>query len=294
MRLSTCAVLALLLCSSGCGMSEGSPSAPVPQAVEPAVLSYGPAVPGLDAQAYQTRVDEAVGARFQITVTNTSSVEFTVVGTGLDSPGFAPLPQSPRETVFRPGARYDLPTPYGTAMCQADVPAEPAYAVLDVLRPDGTREQLRAPLPSVAEVLTRIHDRECRAADVAAAVTVSLVDLVAVGEGPEQVVSGRLQLTRAAAQGPLAVTGLRGSVLYEVVPGLAFPVELASADDVVSLPVELSPRTCEAHTIAETKQPFLFPLFISFDGAEASYSEIPVSQDQRDLLFGSVQEVCGL
>lgn len=294
MRLCAVAAVAVVVLTgcSGEGSSPAGPEAPEPTGT--ATLSYAPPLPGISAEAYQTRVDEAVGDRFQIALTNTSAVGFTVVGTGLDSAGFTRLPLSPRETTFGPGARIDLPTPYGSALCDAGTSAEPAYAVLDVVGADGVREQLRAPLPSVATVLTRIHERECAADALAAAVTVEFVDLVAVGAGAEQAGIGRLQVTRADASGSISVTGLRGSVLYKITPGTDFPVEIATGQALAGLPVTITPRTCEAHTIAETKQPFLFPLFISFDGAEAVYSEIPVPEAQRDLLFGVVEEVCGL
>lgn len=178
---------------TGCGAAQPAPGASTTTSV---ARSYGPAVEGMTALAYRTRVDDAEGGRFQIKLTNTGSVEFTVVATGLDSAGFEPLPPSPRETLLRPGARIDMPTPYAPVICRETGVAEPAYAALDVVGLDGSREQVRVHMPSDHDVLTRIHDEECQAVALAEAVTVELIDLRVVGSGVDQVVQGTLRLTR--------------------------------------------------------------------------------------------------
>ncbi len=261
-----------------------------------ASLSYAAPVEGMTAWAYRTRVDDAEGGRFQIKLTNTGDEEFTVVSTGLDSPGFQPVPPSPRKTEFRPGARIDMPTPYGSVRCGSEDVAEPAYAALDIVRPDGGQERVRVPLPSDHSVLTRIHDEECQVLELAAAVTVELVDLHTVGSGADQVAQGSLRLTRRESDSAIAVTDLRGNVLYDVVPqpGTSLPVTLADDQTAVALPLEVSPATCAAHVIAETKKPFVFPLWVTVGSAEPVFTEIPVSAAQRDLLYASLTVACGL
>lgn len=281
------------LALSGCAAAQ---SAPERSPTSSAARSYGPAVTGMTALAYRTRVDDAAGGRFQIKLTNTGSVEFTVVATALDSPGFEPLPPSPRETFFRPGARIDMPTPYGAVICTDEVVAEPAYAALEVRRPNGSHEQVRVPMPSDHDVLTRIHAEECQAVALAEAVTVELVDLQVVGSGADQVVHGMLRLTRRDSDESIAVTDVRGSVLYDVVPqqGTALPVVLAATASSVAMPIQVSPATCAAHVIAETKKPFVYPLWLSLDGAEPVFSEIPVTTSQRDVLYRSLLVACEL
>lgn len=279
------------LALSGCAAAASDPDS---GATTSAALSYGPPVEGMVALAYRTRVDDAAGGQFQIKLTNTGTEEFTVVATGLDSAGFRLLPASPRETLFRPGARIDMPTPYGEAVCGPDITAEPAYAALDVVRPDGTHERVRVPMPSDHAVLTRIHDEECQAVALAEAVTVEVVDLRPIGPGADQVVRGTLQLTRMSGEQAITVTEMRGSVLYDVVPG-QLPATLAADESVLAVPIEVSPATCAAHVIAETKKPFVFPLWVSLNEQdEPVFSEIPLSTPQRDLLYSSLKLVCGL
>lgn len=281
---------------TGCSSAPAGPPAPSSESTAPTSLHYDDPVEGMTAWAYRTRVDDAAGGRFQIKVTNTGDEPFSVASTGLDSPGFQPLPPSPRDTEFRPGARIDLPTPYGTVRCGTDDVAEPAYAVLGIVRPDGSQEQVRVPMPSDHDVLTRIHDEECQVSALAEAVTVQFVELRTVGSGAEQVVQGDLRLIRRDSPAAIAVTALRGNVLYDVAPlgDTLLPTTLEADRTEVSLPVEVFPATCDAHVIAETKKPFVFPLWISVDAAEPVFTEIPVSAEQRDLLYASLILVCDL
>jgi hypothetical protein len=181
-------------------------------------------------------------------------------------------------------------------MCGPDIAAEPAYAALDVLRPNGSREQLRVPMPSDYDVLTRIHDEECQAVALAEAVTVEFTDLRSVGAGADQVIVGSLRLTRAAAELAIAVTELRGSVLYDVVPaqGTTLPLTLVAEDSVLTISIQVGPATCAAHIIAETKKPFVFPLWIGLGDDEPVRSEIPVTTTQRDELYDVLLVACGL
>jgi len=279
------------LALSGCAQTQARPGA---GASTSASLTYGPAVDGMVALAWRTRLDDAAGGVFQIKLTNTGSEQFTVLATGLDSPGFTLLPPNPRETLFRPGARIDMPTPYGPVICDAE--AEPAYAALEVLRPDGTHEQVRVPLPSDYGILTRIFDEKCQAAALAEAVAVELVEPRVVGSGAEQVLQATLQLTRRASEKSIAVTDLVGSMLYDLVErdGIELPLELAPEQSVLTVPIEIAPATCATHVIAETKKPFTFPLWLSLDGAEPLYSEIPTTAAQRAPLSGVLVEVCDL
>ncbi len=84
-------------------------------------------------------------------------------------------------------------------------------------------------------------------------------------------------------------------MLYDVVPGEGAQLPLILAADQVRLavPIEVSPATCAAHVIAETKKPFVFPLWVSLNEEEEPvFSEIPMSPPQQDLLYGSLLVVC--
>ncbi|MEJ7704080.1 MAG: hypothetical protein WKF47_10575 [Geodermatophilaceae bacterium] len=251
---------------------------------------------GMTALAYRTRLDDAAGGQFQIKLTNTGD---DVVHRGLNGAGLGrlrPAASFPRETEFRPGARIDMPTPYGAALCGADQAAEPASAELQVLRPDGTREQVRVPMPSDYDVLTRIHDEECVKLAVAAAVTVGFADLHPTGSGAEQALTGELRLTRRADTDQVVVTDLRGNTLYDAVlaDGVSLPAGNGAEHRALSIPLSIRPATCATHVLAEIKQPYVFPVWIGLDGADPLRIEIPVTQQQRDVIFAMLIVVCDL
>ena len=76
--------------------------------------------------------------------------------------------------------------------------------------------------------------------------------------------------------------------------GVQLPAELTPGQSVLTVPIEIAPATCASHVIAETKKPFTFPLWLSLDGAEPLYSEIPTSDAQRAPLYGVLVAVCDL
>lgn len=283
------------LALSGCAQTQ-PPSGSGTSATTSANLRYGPAVDGMTALAYRTRLDDAAGGRFQIKLTNTGDEAFTVTSTALDSAGFERLPPAPRTTEFRPGARIDMPTPYGAALCGVSEPAEPAYAALEIVRPDGARETVRVPMPSDYGVLSRIHDEECLRMSLFAALTVELVDLRPIGTGGDRILTGALRLTRRPGTGDVAVTDLRGNVLYDVLPaqGTTLPVANGPEEPALTLPLTIGPATCMTHVLAEIKQPFVYPVWIGVDGAEPVRLEIPVAQPQRDLIYAMLVVACDL
>jgi len=287
-----------LLMVAGCGAEPGRPPSGEAAHITTTAptYAYGHDAPGMAALAYRTRLDDAAGGQFQVKLTNTGDAPFTVVSTALDSAGFELLPPAPRETEFRPGARIDMPTPYGPALCGEDQTAEPAYAALEVVRPDGTRERVRVPMPSDYGVLTRIHDEECLKLAVASAVTVEFVDMGPTGAGAGQVVAGELRMTRRAGTDEVVVTDLRGNTLYDVLlqDGTTLPAGNAADQPALSLPLTIRPATCMTHVLAEIKQPYVFPVWIGLDGADPVRIEIPVTQVQRDVIAAMLVVACDL
>jgi len=282
-----CALLTLL---AGCGQGQPATTTSTSTATTP---SLGPPVPGISAVAYRTRVDSATTGRFQVQVHNTGTEPFTVLGVALDSAGFSPLPASPLETLFLPGATIDLRTPYGPVICDDNVPVEPAYAVLDLLRPDGSQEQVRVPMKSENETVPRMHAEDCAAEALAAAVDVVLTGLVVEEVDGLPTVTGGLGFTREDSRESIAVTDMRGSVVLQVRPAdVELPVVMAVEESTLTVPIQIRQATCDPHYLADTKQPVLFPLWISFDDREQEYSEIPVDADQRVFLLNYLGEVC--
>jgi hypothetical protein len=286
------AVVAVLCAACSGGSASSSPVSSSPVSSSPvsssAAASSSPAVtpvPGISAEVVRLRTDVAVGGRVQVRVTDTGAEPFTVTAVALDSPGFAPLPRTALTAEFTPGRVIDLPTPYGQPVCSAD-PA-PVTARLTVTRPAGATEEVRVPL--AGDDLDVVHREECAVAAVRAVVDIALTGAA----GEEEAVTGTVVLTRHGDDDrPVTVTDVRRSVLFDVaVAGL--PVELGPGQGEVSTVVTFTSATCEPHVLAETKQPFLFPLQVAVGEGDAVPVPLPVDEALQGMLWDLVQRVCG-
>jgi hypothetical protein len=282
------AVLALALACAGCSRADGGAgAAPAATSAAPATTSAAPAlppVPGIEAEVVRHRTDVPVPGRVHVRVTDTGDQPFTVTAVAIDAPGFAPLPPIALTAAFEPGRTIDLRTAYGAPDCAA--PAGPPAARLTVAWPDGTVEELRVPL--AGDDLDVVHRQECAAAGVLAVADIGLTGLAATGDS----VTGTVVLTRAGDDDrAVTVLDARRSVVLDVaVQGL--PLELGPGEERASAEVAFTPASCEPHVLADTKQPFLFPLWIEVGGAEAVPVPLPVDAAQQVLLQELLARVC--
>lgn len=295
------AVLAVLPgCSSGADSAQSSTSTdgrPDPSARPPSVTApvATPAVPGMSGLAVRLRTDVAVGGQFQTRISNTGSEPFSVLGVSLDSPGFERLPVTGRTADYNPGATIDLPTPYGPAVCGEGVRVDPLFTALQVQRPDGRTEEIRLPLEAPDDIIARIHREECHVLALAAAATVRLgSDLSSEQADGQAVLRTTVNLTRGTNTEAIALVGLRGSVVFDLLfaDDSEPPPSMPADENELVVPVVLRNATCEAHVLGETKQPFLFPFYVTFDGGEAQYGTLEVSPEQQDALWSYIQTVC--
>jgi hypothetical protein len=283
------AIVLVAALTAACGSSSGSSSSASssPAAPTTATLSTGPAVPpvaGIEAEAVRQRTDEAVGGQVQTRVTNTGHVPFTVTSVALDSPGFAPLPPRAETATYQPKQVIDLPTPFGDAIC--DTAAQPAAALLTVVRPDGATENVRVPLS--ADVLDLIHRQTCAAEAVLAVAGIEVRDLHDDGDGS----TGTLSLTRQSGSQAVTVTRLGRSVV--LAPTVAdLPLQLPSGAQSVSSPISFTPASCDAHVLAETKKPYVFVLGVTVDDGDEVTMDLPLDQEDKDALAAMVKRVCG-
>ncbi|WP_448626631.1 hypothetical protein [Geodermatophilus sp. URMC 64] len=281
------AIVLLAALTAGCGTSAGGATGPSsPAGRTTASLSAGPSVPpvaGIEAEAVRLRTDEAIGGQVQVRVTNTGEQPFTVTSVAIDSPGFTALPVKAETATYAPRQVIDLPTPFGDPVC--DVAAEPAAALLTVVRPDGATEELRVPLS--AEILTRIHDEECAARRV-----LEVVDIAVDGWRDEpDGVTATLTLTRRSGAAPVAIGRLARSVLVE--PSVDLPLTLEDGAQSASAEIVFAPASCDPHVLAETKQPYLFVLGVTVGEEDEVPVDLPLDGGDKDALAAMVDRVCG-
>ncbi|OMQ14183.1 hypothetical protein A7K94_0218430 [Modestobacter sp. VKM Ac-2676] len=146
-------------------------------------------------------------------------------------------------------------------------------------------EQLRVPL--AGDTLARVHAEECATAAVLAAVGIAVDGFAAAGE----TLSGDVVLRRRSGE-QIHLEALQRSVVLELVPGGPLPATLAVGEDELRLPVTVRPVTCDPHVLAETKQPFVFPLLVQVGDGEAVAVDLPLSGAQRAQLQELLGRVC--
>ncbi|WNV75302.1 hypothetical protein [Geodermatophilus sp. DSM 44513] len=277
------AVLALALLCAGCSGAAGAAGAGDPVPTAPAAPAVPP-VPGIEGEVVQLRTDVTVPGQVHVRVTDTGDLPFTVTAVAVDSPGFAPLPPTALTAAFAPGQTIALRTAHGAPDCAAQ--PSPVAARLTVVRPDGAMEELRVPL--AGDDLDVVHRQACAVAGVLAVAGVGLEELRATGES----VTGRLVLARAGEDDrAVTVVDARGSVVLDVaVTGL--PLELAPGEDRVGAEVVFTPASCEPHVLAETKQPFVFPLSVAVGDTGPVAVPLPVDDAQQALLADLQDRVC--
>ncbi len=247
-----------------------------------------PSAPGaavrVSALAAQNRFDEVDPGHFEIAVTNEGPSPFTVTSVRLDSPGFAPVPASLREEPFPAATRYDLPALFGAALC--DRSPEPATAVVELHADGGPPATVRVPLASPDGLLRHLHDQDCDRQDLARQVTVTLTDVV--GHGLDATAGIRVQ--RLASRASVTVTELRDSKLFALTAAL--PAQLPATGQTLELPVVVRVAGCYGHLLADVKQPYLFPVFLSFDGGPPRYAEVASGPEQHAQLQALLRTAC--
>ena len=275
------AVLVLALLCAACSGSDGAAEpAPAATSAAPAL----PPVPGIEAEVVRHRTDVPVPGRVHVRVTDTGDQPFTVTAVAIDSPGFAPLPPTALTAAFEPGRTIDLRTAYGEPDCAAQ-PA-PVAARLTVVRPDGAVEELRVPL--AGDDLDVVHREECAVDGVLAVADIGLTGLAAAGDS----VTGTVVLTRAGDDDrAVTVVDARRSVVLDIaVDGL--PLELGPGEERATAEVAFTAASCEPHVLADTKQPFVFPLWVAVGDAEPVPVPLPVDTGQQALLQDLLARVC--
>jgi hypothetical protein len=239
----------------------------------------------MTAEAVRLRTDLAIGGQFQVRITNTGDQPFTVTSVALDSPGFTPLGAKPVVAEFDPGRIIDLPTKYGTPIC--DHGPEPAGARITVVRDGGPAEELVVPL-AVGD-LTLIHSEECAVMSV---LDVTGIEVTGLHDEGKNLV-GEIGLSRRSGDEPVILVRLDRSVVLQAnAPEL--PQTMAGDERRLSVPVSFTPASCDAHVLAETKQPYVFPLAVRIGDRDEVPVDLPLDQGDKDALAALVQRVCKL
>ena len=218
----------------------------------------------------------------QVAVTNQGGQPVQLVRLQLRSPRFVPVAPTVREDVLAPGDRLVLPVTYGAADCRGRGPAE----VVVGHRVDGVLREHDVPVPADDPLLPRLHERECRLAELARSASLSFAPgWTRRGDSA----AGTLVLTRLRGSTPMAVTAVDGSVIFTLQPTGPLPAVL---DEQVRLPVAATPSRCDPHALAESRRTYDFTLALRFgDGPPLTVAVRPGAAD-LPLLEQLVRDVC--
>lgn len=274
--------LCLALAVAACGGDPEATSVPTPP---------------LRAQVLQTRPD-AVAQRVEIALENTSPDEVVVEVLTLRVPGFRSAGPVPKDYPLPPGRVVDLPTPYGRVRCSGDGTARVGHPVVTVrvhTAADPRSRSLELPARDTDGLLARIAAAECTARRLAREVEVRF------GPGWRRerladgvVVHGTLE-ARLLIGAPRDLTQVAGSVIYALRPSPdpapAGPLAaLTPHDPHATVAVTVSVSRCDGHARAETKQPYVFLVWLAPPGGE----EVAVSPVVDKAARAAFQAVCPL
>ncbi len=208
----------------------------------------------------------------EVLVTGTADDEWRVTSAAIDSPYFSTAAAIDRNVRLFDGADAHVKVPLGVATCPADA-SVPSVAHLALVHDAGDTASVDVAVPG--EVLAGINTVEC------AARAVTDIAMPSLGEPTDAqgtVVTASLILSRgdASPESTVSVTDVRGSIIFEMAPAVAgdLPLTLAPGEADVSIGLQFEASRCDDHAFAESKKTFVFPVWLSVDGAEPLYYEL--------------------
>jgi hypothetical protein len=246
--------------------------------------------PVLSVHLTQYREDEARRI-VQVTVTNQADTGVRVQDLRLDAAGYAPTATTRRETDITPGARVDLPVSLGPARCGTPSGVGDATVLARVAADRQRPRDLTVRLGRRDALLERLYAQDCRRETLARAVRIEFGDEWArTARG----LAGTIVLQRLAAS-TVTVTELGGSVIFELrltdsAPGL--PLRLDAATPRLELPIELWPVRCDGHSLGESKNTYVFRLWVGVDGKSPEFTSIGPTPSARQRIDAMLREQC--
>lgn len=161
--------------------------------------------------------------------------------------------------------------------------------------PGGVAHELTLSLSSGADDLERVRAKECAQRELQRAVRLSVGDW-ALEPGPDGgVPRGTLVLRLAESNEPGAVDSFGGNVLYTIRatgPARAPLLTLAAGQSEATLPLEVRATRCDAHALAESKQSYVFRVYVTVGGGPAELTTVRADAAGSALLDELAARTC--
>ena len=252
------------------GLVLGGCSATTDDAAPSSVTSSDAAVPTLTGDVAFPRILQAE-RWVEVRLSGTENDDWVVTSAALDANTFAPVPATKTNVRLFRGYVAHVRVPLGVATCPAAT--GDSIAKIIVANGAGAVAKLEVPLPTA--VLDGINADECATRKV---LDVASPSLGAASAASGMSVDTTLTIARGAAGAgaAVAVTALRGSVIFDLAPrqGATLPAVLAPGQQDVTVPVTFTATRCDGHAIAESKKTFVFGVWLTVDGGPATYLEV--------------------
>lgn len=244
------------------------------------------ASPALTADVQQFRRD-AERRVVQIALTNAAAAPVAVEQVALSSPGFGPVPPTTSEAQLQPGSRTNFPVPYGDPRCATDATVAPAVALVTIRGGDGTARAVTLSLASGEDDLERVRAKDCTQQALRRAVRLSLDDWRLEQDAEGHVARAQLRLRREKTAEAVSVDDFGGNVLYTIRarPPAAAPLVTLAADQADTvLPLDVRATRCDPHALAESKQSYVFRLYLVVGTSPAALTTVRADGDGSRLL----------
>lgn len=234
--------------------------------------------------------DDIVADRMQLQVTNGLSRQLPLASVQLLWSGMN-SESTVSDAVIGVGQRVDLPVDLGTSTCDIDgtvIGAAPSAddATVVLTLADGTTEVARVLDPD--GTLGALHADACEREMIGQQISLEFADFSLRSVDGREVTVAVLRLQRTGAQGDVEVLSSGNTIPFNLMIGddnapplLALP---ATANE-VEVPVQFLEARCDAHAVAEAKQPFRFVMQVRLgDEPPRPYVVEPPSAMHSDML----------
>jgi hypothetical protein len=231
----------------------------------------------------------------EVKVANAGDTDLEVAALELVADGFTGSGRQPHDSTVAAGRRVDLRVPYGEPDCgTAEHPApSPSPAGVRVrLWAAGSAEPIEPELSGGAELLGRIHARECADRYAREALDVAWApSWQRVGSGRNLVVDGVLRV--GPARRPVEVVSVEGTTLFATLAEtLPAAVEPGSAP--ADVRVRFSPQRCDPHAVGESKRGYAFGVRVRVEGLDEVVLTVEPDDAGHRVLQDALLEACGL
>lgn len=263
--------------------------------------SEGPAAsaraPNLTAILKQYRTDEPL-RQIRTTLTNHETEPVLVETTQLAAPNFEILPPKEQDYSLPPGGTIPvgLRGPFGPGICNGEIPtaARPAKVVVRVRAADGSAADYSYPLADPHDLLAILLRNDCEDEKIASTLDTRFGDVWEQTTSAEGAPAVRtvLEVRLADPAATATITSLDSGILFNVEPEVA--PTLTAAAPVSEVPVEFTNNRCDPHAVAESKQSYIFPLWVAVNGAEPISTMIEPGEAGKEALRRLVDVGCGL